>query len=225
MTTSLNSLAESLTDEFSKSAQQEYAEATQKLEEIISRVPEKTEFTDSPFWAYFMPVALALFIAMLYLMLKNGMKPYSGGAIFLLVMILATIKMSYDIYTGKKEVFMTLDRRKLTLSNVSDAIDLTNIERISIAYDIRLKTIFFMKPSAELPQFVRNYRFNARKPIAFIIRTNRKKPAVHIMSVGISANGKKISGKDYLQLLSAYVDAAVALQQLDALRNKYAAVA
>jgi len=45
------------------------------------------------------------------------------------------------------------------------------------------------------------------------------------MSVGISANGKKISGKDYLQLLSAYVDAAVALQQLDALRNKYATVA
>lgn len=195
----------------SRTAQREHVIA--ELRQVIERVPEQSEFTNSRRYRVWGPVLLVGALILFGIgisMQRTG--PIAATAFIVLIAAAVT----WQHRNAGTQVFMRLTRRQLFVDTLDAPVDLAQVQDISVKDEglVMVQTLE-MSSDAVLPthrvvklQFFGNQAMVLKKP----------RPQVRIMSAGLAQNGRKLSNEEVLAVLTAYCDAAHAQRQLELLQ-------
>ncbi|WP_046617111.1 hypothetical protein [Pseudomonas putida] len=210
----LSELSGSLGQDYEQSRAAQRDRVIVELKQVIERVPEQSEFTNSRRYRVWGPVLLlgSLIITAV------TFNPERLGAVAAGVFItLIAAAVTWQHRNAGTQVFMRLTRRQLFVDTLDAPVDLAEVEDVSVKDEglVMVQTLE-MSSEAVLPkhhvvklQFFGNQAMVLKKP----------RPQIRIMSAGLASNGRKLGNEEVLALLAAYRDAAHAQRQLDLLQN------
>jgi len=208
----LQRLSEALGSEYDQSRDAQRERILGELDEVIARVPEQTEFTNSRRFKVWGPVltlfSLGLCVAGLY-------QGSTGLTVCGAVMVLVFALMTWQHREAGQHVFMRLTRRQLIVDSLSAPVELADIMAIQVKDEgLVTQQKLMLTPTATLPTHRARLQLFGNQAMAL------KKPQPHICihSAGLMTGGRKLSCAEIIDLLTAYRDAACAQQQLDILR-------
>ncbi|MFG0864751.1 hypothetical protein [Pseudomonas sp. FYR_7] len=195
----------------SRTAQREHVIA--ELRQVIERVPEQSEFTNSRRYRVWGPVLL---VGALILFGIGISMQRTGPIVATAFIVLIAAAVTWQHRNAGTQVFMRLTRRQLFVDTLDAPVDLAQVQDISVKDEglVKVQTLE-MSSDAVLPthrvvklQFFGNQAMVLKKP----------RPQVRIMSAGLAQNGRKLSNEEVLAVLTAYCDAAHAQRQLELLQ-------
>ncbi|MBF8650466.1 hypothetical protein IRZ81_06630 [Pseudomonas putida] len=195
----------------SRTAQREHVIA--ELRQVIERVPEQSEFTNSRRYRVWGPVLL---VGALILFGIGISMQRTGPIVATAFIVLIAAAVTWQHRNAGTQVFMRLTRRQLFVDTLDAPVDLAQVQDISVKDEglVVVQTLE-MSSDAVLPthrvvklQFFGNQAMVLKKP----------RPQVRIMSAGLAQNGRKLSNEEVLAVLTAYCDAAHAQRQLELLQ-------
>lgn len=184
-----------------------------ELTGVIERVPEQMEFTNTKRYWVLGPVLILGALGILW----SG---FSFGKTGLIIcggfMTLFFLLLTWQHRNAGREVFMRLTRRELHHTALSGPIDLTEVVDVFVK-DEGLVTLqkLTLSETASLP---------THRPVSVLFGNQamvlkKPQPHVRINSAGVATGGSKLDIDDLHALLTAYVQAALAQQQLEALQQ------
>ncbi|WNN37893.1 hypothetical protein RIN61_16920 [Pseudomonas inefficax] len=209
----LSELSGSLGQEYEQSRAAQRDRVIAELKQVIERVPEQSEFTNSRRYRVWGPILL-LGSLILTAVCFNLERMGAVAACAFTVFIAAAVTWQHR--NAGTQVFMRLTRRQLFVDTLDAPVDMAEVEDVSVK-DEGLVTVQTLEMSSEavLPkhhvvklQFFGNQAMVLKKP----------RPQVRIMSAGLASNGRKLDNEEVLAMLAAYRDAAHAQRQLDLLQ-------
>ncbi|MBA6118969.1 MULTISPECIES: hypothetical protein [Pseudomonas] len=209
----LSDLSGSLSAEYDQSRDAQRDRVIAELKQVIERVPEQTEFTNSRRYRLWGPLMLLVSLVILAVTFNtNRVAPVAGAAF--LVLIAAAVTWQHR--NAGTQVFMRLTRRQLFVDTLDGPVDMAQVEDISVKDEgMVLVQTLEMSSDAVLPnhrvarlQFFGNQAVSLKKP----------RLQIRIMSAGLATGGRKLDTEEVLALLAAYRDAAHAQQQLELLQ-------
>ncbi|MNE30482.1 hypothetical protein D3C80_1240000 [compost metagenome] len=209
----LSELSGSLGQEYEQSRAAQRDRVIAELKQVIERVPEQSEFTNSRRYRVWGPILL-LGSLILTAVCFNLERMGAVAACAFTVFIAAAVTWQHR--NAGTQVFMRLTRRQLFVDTLDAPVDMAEVEDVSVK-DEGLVTVQTLEMSSEavLPkhhvvklQFFGNQAMVLKKP----------RPQVRIMSAGLASNGRKLDNEEVLAVLAAYRDAAHAQRQLDLLQ-------
>ncbi|MBF8728460.1 hypothetical protein [Pseudomonas putida] len=195
----------------SRTAQREHVIA--ELRQVIERVPEQSEFTNSRRYRVWGPVLL---VGALILFGIGISMQRTGPIVATAFIVLIAAAVTWQHRNAGTQVFMRLTRRQLFVDTLDAPVDLAQVQDISVKDEglVMVQTLE-MSSDAVLPthrvvklQFFGNQAMVLKKP----------RPQVRIMSAGLAQNGRKLSNEEVLAVLTTYCDAAHAQRQLELLQ-------
>lgn len=209
----LSDLAGALSQEYADARDAQHARAMAELEQVIQRVPEQTEFTNSRRYKVRGPLFLLIALGLLGYALNRGA---TGLAVCAAVMAVVFVMITWQHRNAGQHAFMRLTRRQLFADTLSAPLDLVDIVDVSIGEEGWLTVQKLMlRPDAPLPvhrsarQLFGNQALALKKP----------QPHIRIQSAGLMHDGLSLSCDQFADILNAYCQAAHAQQRLDALRK------
>lgn len=207
----LSRLSETLSTEYQQSRQGQRDSVIAELKQVIERMPEQTEFTNTRRYQIFGPVLVLISLGILAAgvsMGKTGLMVCGGFMVLLFALV------TWQHRNAGKHPFMRLTRRQLFVDSLSAPVELTDVVDLYVK-DEGLLTLqhLTLKPGANLPahRSVKQVFGNQAMALA------KPEPHIRIHSAGLMTAGSKLSCDDTAALLNAYVQAAHAQQRLDAL--------
>nr|WP_314483364.1 hypothetical protein [uncultured Pseudomonas sp.] len=209
----LADLSGSLGNEYDQSRTAQRERVVAELRQVIERVPEQTEFTNSRRYRVWGPVLL---VGALILLGIGISMQRTGPIVATVFIVLIAAAVTWQHRNAGTHVFMRLTRRQLFVDTLDAPVDLAQVEDISVKDEglVMMQTLE-MSSDAVLPthrvvklQFFGNQAMVLKKP----------RPQVRIMSAGLAQNGRKLSNEEVLAVLTAYCDAAHAQRQLELLQ-------
>lgn len=209
----LSELSGSLGQDYEQSRAAQRDRVIAELKQVIERVPEQSEFTNSRRYRVWGPILL-LGSLILTAVCFNLERMGAVAACAFTVFIAAAVTWQHR--NAGTQVFMRLTRRQLFVDTLDAPVDMAEVEDVSVK-DEGLVTVQTLEMSSEavLPkhhvmklQFFGNQAMVLKKP----------RPQVRIMSAGLASNGRKLDNEEVLAMLAAYRDAAHAQRQLDLLQ-------
>lgn len=209
----LSDLSGSLGQDYEQSRAAQRDRVIAELKQVIERVPEQSEFTNSRRYRVWGPILL-LGSLILTAVCFNLERMGAVAACAFTVFIAAAVTWQHR--NAGTQVFMRLTRRQLFVDTLDAPVDMAQVEDVSVK-DEGLVTVQTLEMSSEavLPkhhvvklQFFGNQAMVLKKP----------RPQVRIMSAGLASNGRKLDNEEVLAVLAAYRDAAHAQRQLDLLQ-------
>lgn len=209
----LSELSGSLGQDYEQSRAAQRDRVIAELKQVIERVPEQSEFTNSRRYRVWGPILL-LGSLILTAICFNLERMGAVAACAFTVFIAAAVTWQHR--NAGTQVFMRLTRRQLFVDTLDAPVDMAEVEDVSVK-DEGLVTVQTLEMSSEavLPkhhvvklQFFGNQAMVLKKP----------RPQVRIMSAGLASNGRKLDNEEVLAVLAAYRDAAHAQRQLDLLQ-------
>lgn len=210
---SLSNLSGSLSAEYDQSRAAQRDRVIAELKQVIERVPEQTEFTNSRRYKVWGPVMLLVALGMLALAFNMGK---TGMIVAALFVTLVSAVISWQHRNAGTHVFLRLTRRQLFVDTLDAPVDLAQVEEVAIKDEglVTMQTLN-LSDDAVLPdhrvarlQFFGNQTMVIRKP----------RLQLRILSAGLAIGGRKLDNEEALALLAAYRDAAHAQRQLEALQ-------
>ncbi|AZE94502.1 hypothetical protein C4J96_2384 [Pseudomonas orientalis] len=209
----LSDLASSLSQEYADSRDAQRERALAELEQVIQRVPEQTEFTNSRRYKVRGPLFLLITLGLLGYGLNRGT---TGLALCAAVMAVVFVLMTWQHRNAGQHAFMRLTRRQLFVDTLSAPLNLVDIVDVSVGEEGWLTVQKLMlRPDAPLPvhrsarQLFGNQALALKKP----------QPQIRIHSAGLMHEGVTLDCDQVADILNAYCKAAHAQQHLDALRQ------
>ncbi|AZE84151.1 hypothetical protein C4J98_2740 [Pseudomonas orientalis] len=209
----LSDLASSLSQEYADSRDAQRERAMAELEQVIQRVPEQTEFTNSRRYKVRGPLFLLIALGLLGYAVNRGT---TGLAVCAAVMAVVFVLMTWQHRNAGQHAFMRLTRRQLFVDTLSAPLNLVDIVDVSVGEEGWLTVQKLMlRPDASLPvhrsarQLFGNQALALKKP----------QPQIRIQSAGLMHEGVTLDCDQVADILNAYCKAAHAQQHLDALRQ------
>ncbi|WP_411380029.1 hypothetical protein [Pseudomonas sp. MPB26] len=209
----LSDLASALSQEYADARDAQHARAMAELDQVIQRVPEQTEFTNSRRYKVRGPLFLLIALGLLGFALNRGT---TGLAVCAAVMAVVFVVITWQHRNAGQHAFMRLTRRQLFADTLSAPLDLVDIVDVSIGEEGWLTVQKLMlRPDAPLPvhrsarQLFGNQALALKKP----------QPHIRIQSAGLMHEGLSLDCDQVADILNAYCQAAHAQQRLDALRK------
>lgn len=194
--------------EQARAAQRERVVA--ELKQVIERVPEQSEFTNSRRYKVWGPILLVGAL----ILLVTTFNPQRLGAVALVLFVLCmAAAVTWQHRNAGTQVFMRLTRRQLFVDTLDAPVDMAEVEDIAVKDEglVMVQTLE-MSSEAALPkhrvvklQFFGNQAMAQKKP----------RPQIRIMSAGLALKGRKLGNDEVLELLAAYRNAAHAQRQLE----------
>ncbi|WP_068967500.1 hypothetical protein [Pseudomonas synxantha] len=209
----LSDLASTLSQEYADSRDAQRERAIAELEQVIQRVPEQTEFTNSRRYKVRGPLFFLIALGLLGLALNRG-----GTGLTVCAAVIAVVcgLITWQHRTAGQHAFMRLTRRQLFADTLSAPLDLVDIVDVSVSEEGWLTVQKLMlRPDAPLPvhrsarQLFGNQALALKKP----------QPQIRIQSAGLMHEGVTLDCDQIADILNAYCKAARAQQHLDALRQ------
>ncbi|MDD1506636.1 hypothetical protein [Pseudomonas sp. CNPSo 3701] len=184
-----------------------------ELTQLIERVPEQMEFTNTKRYWVLGPVLTLGALGILWSGVSFGKTGLiiCGGFMTLFFMLL-----TWQHRNAGREVFMRLTRRELHHTALSGPVDLTKVVDVFVK-DEGLLTLqkLTLSDTASLPTHRAVSVLFGNQAMAL----KKPQPHVRINSAGVATGGSKLDIDDLHTLLTAYVQAALAQQQLDTLKQ------
>lgn len=210
----LDRLSESLSADYSESREAQHERVISELRQVIERVPEQSEFTNTRRYMVFGPLLTLVSLGVLWWGIHGDRTGLIVCGVFLSLLFAV---VTWQHRNAGKHVFMRLTRRQLFVDSLSAPVNLVDIVDIYVK-DEGMVTLqkLTLTPDAVLPThrpvrvFFGNQAMALKKP----------EPHIRILSAGLMCGGKKLSCDDIAALLDAYWQSACAQQQLDALQNR-----
>ncbi|WP_397459223.1 hypothetical protein AB3464_06170 [Pseudomonas asplenii] len=210
----LSDLASALSQEYADSRDGQRERTIAELEQVIQRVPEQTEFTNSRRYKVCGPLFLLVALGLLGYALNSGA---TRLAVCAAVMAVVFALITWQHRNAGQHVFMRLTRRQLFADTLSAPVDLLDIVDVSINDEGWLtEQKLMLRADAPLPvhrsarQIFGNQAMALKKP----------QPQIRILSAGLVNEGITLDRDQIAEILNAYCQAAHAQQQLDALRQE-----
>ncbi|MDV5096544.1 hypothetical protein RYH74_04485 [Pseudomonas sp. LSJ-87] len=210
----LSELSGSLGQDYEQSRAAQRDRVIAELKQVIERVPEQSEFTNSRRYRVWGPILLlgSLIITAV------TFNPERLGAVAAGVFItLIAAAVTWQHRNAGTQVFMRLTRRQLFVDTLDAPVELAEVEDVSVKDEglVMVQTLE-MSSEAVLPKHhVVKLQFFGNQ--AMVLKKLR--PQIRIMSAGLASNGRKLGNEEVLALLAAYRDAAHAQRQLDLLQS------
>lgn len=209
----LADLSGSLGDDYDQSRTAQRERVIAELRQVIERVPEQSEFTNSRRFRVWGPVLL---VGALILFAIGISMQRTGPIVATAFIVLIAAAVTWQHRNAGTQVFMRLTRRQLFVDTLDAPVDLAQVQDISVKDEgLLMVQTLEMSSDAVLPthrvarlQFFGNQAMVLKKP----------RPQVRIMSAGLAQNGRKLSYEEVLAVLTAYCDAAHAQRQLELLQ-------
>lgn len=193
----------------SGSSQAQLGRVIAELKQTLERVPEQTEFTNSPRYKLWGPVIALAGVGGVFFGLSSGklLVVLCGVAL-----VLFGAALFWQHRNAGTQVFMRLTRRQVWVDTLSAPVDLADVEDISVKEEGLLTTQeLTLSREAILPTHrVRHMVFFADQAVV----DTEPEPCIRIMSAGLMSGGRKVSAREMAALLEAYRDAACAERQL-----------
>ncbi|WP_241001139.1 hypothetical protein [Pseudomonas syringae] len=209
----LPDLASALSQEYTDSRDAQRERAIAELEQVIQRVPEQTEFTNSRRYKVCGPLFLLIALGLLGFALHRG---GTGLTVCAAVMAVVFVLITWQHRNAGQHAFMRLTRRQLFADTLSTPVDLVDVVDVSVNDEGWLTVQkLILRPDAPLPvhrsarQLFGNQALALKKP----------QPQVRIQSAGLMHEGRTLGCDQIADILNAYCQAAHAQQHLDALRQ------
>ncbi|KWU52548.1 MULTISPECIES: hypothetical protein [Pseudomonas] len=209
----LSDLASALSQDYADSREAQRERAIAELEQVIQRVPEQTEFTNSRRYKLCGPLFLLIALGLLGFALHRGS---SGLAVCAAVMAVVFVLLTWQHRNAGQHVFMRLTRRQLFVDTLSAPIELADIVDLEVSEPGWLTVQkLLLRAEAPLPVHRSARQLFGNQALAL------KKPQPHILiqSAGLMHDGRTLECDQIAEILNAYCQAAHAQQQLDALRQ------
>lgn len=194
--------------EQARAAQRERVVA--ELKQVIERVPEQSEFTNSRRYKVWGPILL---VGALILLVTTFNPQRLGAVALVLFVVCMAAVVTWQHRNAGTQVFMRLTRRQLFVDTLDAPVDMAEVEDIAVKDEglVMVQTLE-MSSEAALPkhrvvklQFFGNQAMALKKP----------RPQIRIMSAGLALKGRKLGNDEVLELLAAYRNAAHAQRQLE----------
>lgn len=210
----LADLAGALSQEYADSRDAQRKRAVAELEQVIQRVPEQTEFTNSRRYKVRGPLFLLISLALLGFALHRGS---TGLGVCAAVMAVVFVLLTWQHRNAGQHAFMRLTRSQLFVDTLSAPVDLVDIVDVSISEEGWLTVQkLILRADAPLPvhrsarQLFGNQALALKKP----------QPQIRIQSAGLMQDGRTLDCDQIAEILNAYCQAAHAQRHLDALRQE-----
>ena len=194
--------------EQARAAQRERVVA--ELKQVIERVPEQSEFTNTRRYKVWGPILL---VGALILLVTTFNPQRLGAVALVLFVVCMAAVVTWQHRNAGTQVFMRLTRRQLFVDTLDAPVDMAEVEDIAVKDEglVMVQTLE-MSSEAALPkhrvvklQFFGNQAMALKKP----------RPQIRIMSAGLALKGRKLGNDEVLELLAAYRNAAHAQRQLE----------
>ncbi|KPA88133.1 hypothetical protein PF66_05365 [Pseudomonas asplenii] len=206
-------LSASLGGEYDRFSAAQREQTIAELKQVIERVPEQSEFTNTGRYKLLGPLFTVIALGMLALGVHHGKTGLMvcGGFLALLFLL-----VTWQHRNAGQHAFMRLTRRQLFVDTLSAPVNLADVVDIFVK-DEGLVTLqkLTLRPGSPLPthravrQLFGNQAMALKKP----------EPHIRIHSAGLMSNGRKLDCDEIDALLNAYWQAAHAQQELDALQR------
>ncbi|WP_258197729.1 MULTISPECIES: hypothetical protein [Pseudomonas] len=210
----LSDLASTLSQEYADSRDAQRERAVAELEQVIQRVPEQTEFTNSRRYKVRGPLFLLVSLSLLGFALHRGS---TGLGVCAAVMAVLFVLLTWQHRNAGQHAFMRLTRRQLFVDTLSAPVDLVDIVDVSISEEGWLTVQkLILRADAPLPvhrsarQLFGNQALALKKP----------QPQIRIQSAGLMQDGRTLDCDQIAEILNGYCQAAHAQRHLDALRQE-----
>ncbi|WP_313600834.1 hypothetical protein [Pseudomonas sp.] len=210
----LSDLASTLSQEYADSRDAQRERAVAELEQVIQRVPEQTEFTNSRRYKVRGPLFLLVSLSLLGFALHRGS---TGLGVCAAVMAVLFVLLTWQHRNAGQHAFMRLTRRQLFVDTLSAPVDLVDIVDVSISEEGWLTVQkLILRADAPLPvhrsarQLFGNQALALKKPL----------PQIRIQSAGLMQDGRTLDCDQIAEILNGYCQAAHAQRHLDALRQE-----
>ncbi|WP_145185425.1 hypothetical protein [Pseudomonas sp. URMO17WK12:I11] len=206
----LHELSGSLGADYDQSRTAQCERVITELKQVIERVPEQSEFTNSRRYRLWGPVLL---VASLVLLVTTFDPQRLGVVAFCGVLVLITAGLTWQHRNAGTQVFMRLSRRQLWVDTLDAPVDLAEVEDVAVKDEglVMMQTLE-MSSEAALPKHrVKKLQFFGNQ--AMVLKKPR--PQIRILSAGLASNGRKLDNDEVLAILAAYRDAAHAQRQLE----------
>lgn len=209
----LSDLASTLSQEYADSREAQRERAIAELEQVIHRVPEQTEFTNSRRYKVRGPLFLLIALGLLGFGLHRG---YNGLAVCAAVMAVVFVLLTWQHRNAGQHTFMRLTRRQLFVDTLSAPVDLVEIADVSVSEEGWLTVQkLILRPGAPLPVHRATRQLFGNQALAL----NKPQPQILIQSAGVMHEGHTLDDDQIAGILNAYCQAAQAQQHLDARRQ------
>lgn len=209
----LSDLASSLSQEYADSRDAQRERAMAELEQVIQRVPEQTEFTNSRRYKVRGPLFLLVALGLLGYALNRGT---TGLAVCAAVMAVVFVLMTWQHRNAGQHAFMRLTRRQLFVDTLSAPLNLVDIVDVSVGEEGWLTVQrLLLRPDAPLPVHRSARHLFGNQALAL----KKPQPQIRIQSAGLMHEGVTLDCDQVADILNAYCKAAHAQQHLDALRQ------
>lgn len=185
-----------------------------ELQQVVERVPEETQFTNSTVYKIWGPVAVVGLLALLGITLLMGRLDLIACCAFLL---LGAVWVTWQHRHAGRHVFMRLTRRQLFVDTLDGPVDLAKVEHFEVDKEAMgmLKQTLHLSDADGLP----THRVVKMQPFCNQALVDANQGQVRILSAGLARGGRKLSADEVAALLGAYRDAARAQQRLDGLQR------
>lgn len=185
-----------------------------ELQQVIERVPEQSEFTNTRRYQVFGPLLTLASLGALALGLHQGKTGLLLCGLFLTLLFAV---VSWQHRNAGQQVFMRLTRRQLFAEPLSAPVNLTDVVDIQVKDEL-LQTLqqLTLRADAPLPSHRPVRQLFGNQAVAL----RDPQPQIRIHSAGLMRAGQKLSVDDISALLDAYCQAANAQQQLDELQGR-----
>ncbi|PVZ10442.1 MULTISPECIES: hypothetical protein [unclassified Pseudomonas] len=208
----LSGLASTLSAEYDQSREAQHDRVLAELKQVVEQVPEQTELTNSRRFLIVGPLLIAFSLAGAFVSMQQGKTGMTIGAV---VLALLFAFLTWQHRDAGKHPFLRLTRRQLFHDLLSAPVELADVIDIGVHEGgWLLVQNLALDPAAPLPThrpckvLFGNQAMALRKP----------RPHILIQSAGLMVGGQKLQPEDAGALLNAYVMAAKAQRQLDAMR-------
>ncbi len=185
-----------------------------ELQQVVERVPEETQFTNSTVYKIWGPVAVVGLLALLGITLLMGRLDLIACCAFLL---LGAVWVTWQHRHAGRHVFMRLTRRQLFVDTLDGPVDLAKVEHFEVDKEAMgmLKQTLHLSDADGLP----THHVVKMQPFCNQALVDANQAQVRILSAGLAQGGRKLSADEVAALLGAYRDAARAQQRLDGLQR------
>ncbi|SDI08991.1 hypothetical protein SAMN05216588_11162 [Pseudomonas flavescens] len=209
----LSHLAQSLAADYEQSREAQRDRVIAELQQVIERVPEQSEFTNTRRYQVLGPILTLISLALLAFGIVQGK---TGLLICGAFMSLLFALVTWQHRNAGQQPFMRLTRRQLFVDSLSAPVELADVVDIYVK-DEGLLTLqkLTLSPTAALPTHRAVRQVFGNQAMAF----KKPEPHIRIHSAGLMSGGSKLDCDDTAALLDAYVQAAHAQRQLDTLRQ------
>lgn len=209
----LSNLSDTLSADYHESREGQRDRVIAELRQVIERVPEQSEFTNSRRYQVLGPLATLVSLGLLVGAIHMGKTGMILAAAF---MTLVFALVTWQHRNAGQRPFMRLTRRQLFVDSLSAPVDLVDVVDIHVK-DEGLLTAqkLTLRPDATLPTHRAVRVIFGNQAMALKV----PQPNITIHSAGLMRGGSKLSCDEIAALLNAYWQAACAQQQLDALQR------